>query len=150
MIRPRAREVDGAMKRVSQKRPGYNCGPGGSKCQHQKKGDHGIAADEWLYSVISDDGRHAVTLMVISADYPPDVDRRLFSERMNSPMGATLWFHEAAAADQGEPCDLLPCGRCTGDASYLAAQELWDEHHVGEQFEQPDSFWIALEARLPE
>lgn len=141
-----------AVRRVSKKRPGYNCGPGGSKCQHAKKGDHGIAGDEWLYSVTDADGRRAVTLQVFSSDYPPDVDRTRFSERMRKPMGACLFFHEAASADmrQAQPCDLLPCGYCTGNVSYLQAQALWDDHHVGEQFEQPDSFWIALEAQLPE
>jgi hypothetical protein len=134
------------IRRVSSKRPGYDCGPDGSRCKHEKKGDHGIGGDEWLYAVT--DGERAVSLLVLSGDYPPSVDRSLFTERMLKPWGAHLSVHESCGPDQGVACDLLPCGRCTVDVSYLQAADLWDAHHVGEQFEQPESFWLALEARL--
>lgn len=136
------------MRRVSRTRPGYSCGPAGRDCQHEHKGDHGINGGTWYYAVVSDDGLRAVSLSVLAADYPPEVDRSRFSERMKHPMGEAICFHEAKA--DGRDCDVLPGGKCDGDCSWLQAGELWDGHHVGEQFEQPDSFWCALEARLPD
>lgn len=136
------------VKRVSDREPGFNCGPGGRDCQHGVKGDHGISGGRWRYGVVSEDGLHGVSLSVLAVDYPPEVDRTRFTERMRHPMGEAVCFHHAA--EDGKPCDLLPGGKCAGDCSYLQAGEFWDAHHVGEQFEQPDSFWIALEARLPD
>lgn len=136
------------MKRTSEKRPGFNCGPGGRDCQHETKGDHGISGGVWRYGVVSEDGQHGVTLTVLATEYPPSVDQRRFSDFMRHPQGEAICYHHAS--ETAEPCDLLPGGKCTGDCSYLDGGRFWDDHHQGEQFEQPESFWIALEARLPE
>lgn len=132
-------------RRISDSEPGFNCGPGGRDCQHGVKGNHGISGGRWRYAVVEGEQR-AVSLSVLAVDYPPEVDRSRFSERMRHPMGEAMCFHEADA--NGKPCDLLPGGKCAGDCGYLQAGEFWNEHHVGEQFEQPESFWLALEALL--
>ena len=136
------------MQRVSALSPGFNCGPGGRDCQHTPKGDHGCSGGTWRYAVVED--TRAVSLTVLALDYPPSVDRSRFSEFMLRPQGEAMCWHEASGDGELRPCDLLPGGKCQGDCSYLQAGQFWEEHHVGDQFEQPESFWIALESRLPE
>ncbi len=133
------------MRRVTSTSPGYNSGPGGKDCQHEPKGNHGISGGTWRYAVVEE--TRAVSLSVLAVDYPPNVDRSRLPVFMRRPQGEAICWHEASG---DKPCDLLPGGKCNGECSYLAGGEFWDEHHVGEQFEQPESFWIALESRLPE
>ncbi len=135
------------MKRVTRIDPGYNCGTGGKDCQHEKRGDHGISSDSWYYAVT--DETRAVSLLVFSGDYPPSVERATLPAKLQKPWGAYLHFHVADSTN-GEPCDLVSCGKCKMGVSCLEADECWEEHHVGEQREQPESFWVALESRLPE
>lgn len=133
-------------RRMSSTEPGFDCGPGGRDCLHDPKGNHGCSGGRWRYAVI--DGDSAVSLTVLAHDYPPTVDRSRLPESLRRPLPEALCFHEAC--EDGEPCDLVPGGKCRGDCSYLHSGEFWDEHHVGDEFVQPESFWLALESRLPE
>lgn len=126
------------MKRDSKRFPGYDCT---RECKHDPPGDHGISGGEWRYSVT--DGTHAVSLIVLASDYPESVERPLPPSLMSMLM-ATLLYHTAQA--DGNECNLLDGKPCMMDTSYLRGAALWREHGDRRQFEQPESFWLAMEA----
>lgn len=126
--------------------PGYDCRV---ECKHEKKGDHGIASDEWSYVVM--DGERAVSLHMLSDRYPasappermhPEV-RRILLER---PFIGRLFEHHANPT--GCECEWVTGGRCQGDVTYLGAGEFWAAHGDSTQPEQSEAFWQALEAEL--
>lgn len=131
------------MERVSKLFPGYDCR---KECQHEHRGEHGICADVWWYAVT--DTTRAVALQVMSADYPASVERAELPRVLQGASGACMTFHVADSESDRE-CGLVSCGKCRLDYTYLGARDFWKEHHVGEQRDQPESFWLALEARLP-
>jgi len=133
------------MKRTSGVLPGFDCGTHGSRCKHEKKGDHGISGGTWWYAV--SDGAHAVSLSVLAANYP-DTVRRPLPECLQRPKAEVLSFHRADP--HGAECEYVDGGRCIGDATYLGASEFWEAHGNPAQNEQSEEFWIALECRLPE
>ncbi len=127
--------------------PGYDCRV---ECKHEKKGNHGIGSDEWVYVV--SDGPRAVSLSMLSHDYPPTVDREamgpavrriLFDHRA---LIGTLHTHEAHPG--GQPCEYVAGGHCKCDVTYLGAAEFWAAHGDSTQPEQGEAFWQALEREL--
>jgi len=126
------------MKRDSSKTAGYDCT---RECKHDPPGEHGISGGEWRYSVT--DGAHAVSLMVLANEYPESV-RRPLPSFLESLLQATMMYHTAQL--DGNECNLLDCGTCSLDTSCLGGAEFWEKHGDAAQFEQPESFWLALEA----
>jgi len=135
-------------KRHAKRKPGYDCGRAGEKCQHEKKGNHGIADETWHYAV--SDGRHAVSLAVSSSSYPTSVTD-LPAILRRGPSGIALCTHQACGDEHpwALDCDYVEGGRCVGDCGYLNGTEFFAAHGLP-QFEQPEAFWKALEARLDE
>ena len=130
------------MKRTSSVEPGYNCGPGGRDCQHEKKGDHGISGGTWWYAVST--GPHAASLSMLARDYPESVKPvpPMLLERSLGSLG----FHKADP--HGCACALVEGGRCEVDMTWLGATEFWDTYGDWTQAEQPEAFWLALEQEL--
>lgn len=122
-------------------RPGYDCRV---KCTHDPPGDHGICGDEWVFVVM--DGPRAVSLNVLSADYPPTVERATLPGVLRKPMPSGLTVHHADP--HGRECDWVTGGKCVCEVSWLWATAFWREYAVGQQSEQPESFWLALESEL--
>jgi hypothetical protein len=105
---------------------------------------HGQHVDEWKF--VLTDGESAVVLTVFSnkasttAKWP------------KPPEGAHFTFHypwrqtteDLREERVGFECDVIPAGRCFGDASYRYAEEFFKEHGSA-QFEQPERFWLAFE-----
>ena len=131
------------IERKSWETPGFNCGPEGRDCKHDPKGDHGIDGGSWWYVV--SDGPRAVSLMVLANRYPESVARPL-PECLNKPMATGLTQHDADP--DGRRCEWVEGGRCHCDSSYMAGGRLWEERGDPTQFEQPEAFWLALEAEL--
>lgn len=146
------------MKRDFKVQPGYDCMH--APCQHTPKGDHGIHGDQWHYSVIRDDGASALSLTVFTTNFPSTVPahKRFYSDG-KTESGSDLSMHTNFPTDResiqhgskGQKCEYVAGGRCWSDYSTaLGAHEFWDEHATKGRKEQPDSFWLALEARCDE
>jgi hypothetical protein len=131
------------MKRESGTRGGYNCGPGGRDCQHDPKGDHGIDGGVWWYVVSN--GPRAVSLMVLATNFPESVDRAI-SALLKGPLATQLLHH--IADPEGRECQYVEGGLCSCDGSYMAGSMLWKEYGDPTKPEQPEAFWLALEAEL--
>lgn len=129
------------VRRGSRRDPGYDCRV---TCEHEEKGDHGISGGVWWYWV--SDGERAVSLMVLTNDYPPSVERPLPLALVEMCEGV-LGYH--TADPEGRECSMLADGaRCRSDESYIGGQSFWKKHGSPAQFEQPESFWAALEEEL--
>jgi hypothetical protein len=87
-------------------------------------------------------------LVVLSADYPESVDRETIPDLARRPIPCTLSWH--VAHPEGERCEWVEGGRCKADGTYLGAHDFWKAHGDPAQREQPESFWLALEAELSE
>jgi hypothetical protein len=129
------------MERKTIIRPGYDCRV---KCSHDPPGNHGIAGDEWVFVVM--DGERAVSLSILSNDYPPTVEREHLPDVLREPITGALAWHRYHP--DGHDCSWVAGGKCEHDVSYLEAGRFWKEHAVGNQSEQPASFWLALEEEL--
>ena len=133
------------MERLTFQRPGYDCR---TKCVHEVKGDHGIHCDEWWYVV--KDGDVAVSLNIFSGIWPktaPHVPSALDPDRW--PMAADLTVHVAFPVDEysqeERECQWVEGGKCYGcHSSTLWAADFYKKHGV-DKYEQPESFWLALE-----
>ncbi len=125
--------------------PGYDCvaTPCGKRgCGTHPGANHGVHCPEWNYIV--SDGTIAVSLQVFSGLYPRG--------RTIPPRGATMTTHAAFITDmdsrEPNPCAYLDAGTCySAGTTYCGAQEFFEAHGVP-QYEQPESFWRALEAEL--
>jgi hypothetical protein len=131
------------MERKTIIRPGYDCRV---KCTHETPGDHGICGDEWVFIVM--DGERAVSLNILSSDYPPTVERVGMPGILERAIPGALTWHRYAP--DGHECPWVAGGTCENDSTYTGARDFWKAHAVGEQSEQPESFWKALEAELSE
>ncbi len=154
------------MKRISHRRSGYDCLH--APCQHTPKGDHGISGGAYHWAVV--DGDVALSAMVHTQEFPETVPKakrdemaRREAEDIRRGLGPTgsIGYHSAFPPTREdvlngptkEPCDLLdvPCYNA-GD-SYLAIREelrpvmAFDANGLP-TFEQPEAFWLALEAKL--
>lgn len=127
-----APDADGFERRVFWHR-GYDCGPGGSLCKHEHKGDHGIHGDEIVLALRRVESGAALTLTVYSSYMEGAYEPRLrWSERPES-YGADVSLHvafqtdvERLRNDEWSECSLLPTGKCAiSSSSSLAAQDVW-------------------------
>lgn len=142
------------MKRIARKRPGFDCKH--APCQHEKKGDHGIDGGSWFFSVTNDAGDLAVSLEVLTQDYPETVPRHVRASALERPLGEleTLFFHCAFQVfdwigEEGRKCDLLVGGKCWGDCT--STRRMFLTHGDPTRFEpQPEGLWLALESALLE
>lgn len=140
------------MKRVSRKEPGYDCvrHPCGKYgCGTSPGSSHGIACETWHYAVV--DERTALTLQVMSGVFPDSVPDDV--GMLEYPMPTYIHLHASfpAANDPVEQeCEFL--GQCRIAAWGIgSAAELWDQAADKDRgFEQPESFWLALEERCRE
>jgi hypothetical protein len=135
-------------KRHQLREPGYDCGRDGERCQHDKKGKHGIAAERWQYALAA--GRYAVSLSVSSGIYPASVTR-LPAILRGGPEGEAICTH--VACDPTRPdarrCDYVEGGYCTGDCGFLNGRDFF-ARHGSPTFDQSEAFWAALGAELDE
>ena len=128
--------------------PGYNCR---EQCDHDPKGDHGIASDLWLFGIVSKDRTFAISLEVSSGKYPASTGRR-----HQIPFGIDLGYHKARATsvDQARDKPTKDCvmidGACYSDGSSLRGLEFWKRHggDAMEITEVSEALWIALEQRF--
>jgi hypothetical protein len=150
------------MERISEKQPGYDCifakcvhdppcqtePPGSARAADGK--NHGIHAEEWHYTVMDD--TVALRIKVFTDIYPETVPESNLTYLRDRPLnrrrhGAFMNLHHKATNGSGEECDLL--GRCTcEDLGSMFPERFFNAHGDPAQFEQPDSFWEALEAEL--
>lgn len=131
-----------------QSRPGFDCRNDNANCpgcKGPRKGDHGVSGGAAFFTVKTtvDGQRYAVSLEVLTRNYPPTVDRSAWRDDDARPMGATLCFH--VAKDGGEPCEYVG-GTCEFEPlTYTGAAELWDAYGDATGGpEQSDAFWNVL------
>jgi hypothetical protein len=146
------------MKRKAEKVPGYDCGWHGEKCQHERKGEHGISGGYYLYSVVAEEGDVAVVFTVHAAEYPDTIEEPRRSQCIASATADAPCFYHVHAAFPlemsqvgGEPivCAYLPGGSCYGDGGHFSgASEILQAHGRPGAFEQPEAFWLELEEIL--
>jgi hypothetical protein len=140
------------MKRTSFKHEAYDhhinpCNSDGRPC------GHGIHNETWHY--VASLGRIALALEVNSGIYLPCTFATRFVDGVH---GVDLAVHIAFPTDIVQltvkeapmKCEWVDGGRCYGgSSSSLAAREFVEAHFVETSgFEQPDSFWSALEDKL--
>lgn len=146
------------MKRLSHIRPGYDCTRhpcGRGNCGKTAGGNHGIHGDEWCYFIV--DGDAALGLIVYTSDYPASVPAGVYRHEKHS-RGSDLSLHvsfptereQIAHGSTGNECDLLSTGRCFVVYSGCLVADEFFEKHGHDSFEQPESFWLALETRFIE
>lgn len=140
-----------AMERISFKQPGFDCR---KKCKHTPKGDHGIHCEEWFYAVR--EGDFALSITVYSPNWPDTVEPETV-QRLNKflPEATCLSMHHAKPEYLGEdeqPCQFVEGGTCYGNYTRfgLDVDRFWKAHARSSGFEQPESFWKAMERRFQE
>lgn len=144
------------MKRISEKRPGYDCVRypcGKNGCGTRPGASHGVHCEDWVYAV--SDGRLALSLRVFGGVFPasvppaPALDARY-------PTGAGLFLHVGyrfPGHDADDECEYVAGGRCftRERCSYTASGDFLALHfRKAAGFEQPEPFWLALAAELRE
>ena len=140
------------MKREQKKVPGYDCGWHGEKCQHDTKGEHGISGGYYLYLIVADEGDLALVFTVHAAEYPATVEEPRRSRLLGGlplcfwHLHATFPFDMSQIGTKPSPCDVLPSGACYGDGGhYSGPEKILVQHGTPGVFDQPESFWHALE-----
>jgi hypothetical protein len=105
------------------------------------KRESGARPDEgiWWYAV--SEGPRAVSLIVLA----PEEDLRSL---LPSYLRAQISYH--SADPEGSTCQYVEGGRCSLGGSLQAGGRLWQEYGDPTKFEQPEAFWLALEAELAE
>lgn len=153
------------MRRNTITRPGYDCigGPCRFSRPCQPDNTHGIHGDEWVYSIVSDDGATALVLTVFTDIYPATVSKARVRAFRTKPLadrrhGADLTLHMAVndqsgrLVDAGEAkhdCEHVQGGQCyVWETTALGADELFRAFGNPAEREQPETFWRALEARF--
>lgn len=144
------------MTRKAKRLPGWDCirkPCGKSGCGEHMNANHGAHNDMWEFAVI--DGDVAIHLVVDSGVYPETVP--LGNRGRQQPEANYLWTHHSFPILRG---DVLSDGNSTcaylkpcfgGDGSSEAARRLFEKHFVtAAGFDQPGSFWEALEHECAE
>lgn len=151
-----------AFEAASYVRPGYNCGPGGAHCQHERKGDHGKHCDEWHYVVRRERAALVLQVQTAAMNGVPDLSfRRIIGA---SFQGNDLTMHVEFLVDVDSlrsdsaltVCEFTQSGRCCCPyTTGLGARELVDvlsaRGHAFRSDPGPgDMIWAALIARFDE
>ena len=149
------------MKRSSRRIPGHDCVRhpcGKNGCGTSSS--HGIHNEEWEYLIKDAEGEVALSLYVGSGLYPESVPKQ---DEPNKPCAYVISLHVgfpitrdqvAGRLENTTSCDHVRSGRCcqgTEWHGYRFASDFSEKHfvhHAG--FEQPESFWKALEAQFTE
>lgn len=128
----------------------YPCGKNG--CGKVPGNDHGIADDTWYYVV--GDGEVALSLSVRSGKFPESVPRE-FAVQYGRAKGSFFCLHatfpvdkEDLRLDKSRACDYLD--HCYDAGTWSTEAGAFFEAHGKQSFEQPESFWVALEAKFAE
>lgn len=132
-------------------------------CDHEPKGNHGRCGEQWLYIVRTDDGRAALYLEVHTSIYPSTTPHKetppagLRGLRLELHLAVPYVDYDGEICHpglqrNGSVCAILDRPLCScPEYSSLASMKFFDEHYVkGATPEQPESFWLALEAELAE
>lgn len=158
------------MKRHTFKNAPYDCIDVPSSCpnlnqpEHEPErrrpycgGSHGRHGEEWGYVSTSNDSKTAFTLLVYTDVFVAgssiagcDDDKPLARRRY----GADLSLHVAFPVDDEQvrgveklrPCDFVEGGGCF-TAWTRTGHDFFEAHGDPAQHEQPESFWLALEAK---
>lgn len=111
--------------------------------------DHGRHGDEWRYAVVSADRLVATSLVVYTSNMPAWTPAEMQGDA--PPRGADLttcvafpFLRRHLAEPQPTRCALLASCR-TFDTRALEAGKFFQKHGRA-SFEQPEAFWLALEA----
>lgn len=154
------------MKRRLLAVPGYDCDRGpcpakgcpGFGNPRRPGGGHGIHGEEWIYSIIADDGKTALSLTVYTSRYPDTVSTSS-DVRKRPPRGADLSLHSSVISDPESiargakldgKCDLLEGGACYSPyTTGIGADQLFSTYGI-DDFNQPEDFWLALEQKFIE
>jgi hypothetical protein len=155
------------IKRTSRRIPGYDCTRhpcGKNRCGTNQGSNHGIHNEEWEY-VISN-GEVSLSLHVSSGIYPDSVPKQHDADK---PCGSVISLHvgfplspgqvAGRLEDNAQSCDFVSSGHCYQGiqwCGYVVAREFTNQHFVRRDpshvsladFEQPKSFWKALEAQF--
>ncbi len=148
------------MDRRSTKTAGRDCISVPDSCPHTPKcgGKYGRAGERWLYVTVANDGLTALSL-AIATDILPVTSPYVDQEASRKPLaerrtGSDLSLHAVFPIDNeilrrgapGAVCEFLVGGRChVGYTSALDADRFFRAYGDPTQFEQPESFWQALE-----
>lgn len=114
--------------------------------------NHGISGERWEYVVSNE--KAALRLVVSTDIMPPTVPGSHMASTHARPLkerrqGAYLSLHRVPDNGNGEACDLLPNGRCIPeDLGALYVDRFFKEHGDPSEFDQPESFWNAMEDEL--
>lgn len=130
-------------------------------CEHTPKGEHGRCGEQWLYIVRSDDGNAALYLEVHTSIYPSTTPHKetppagLRGLRLELHLAVPYVDYDGEICHPGpqrDVCAILDRPVCTcPEFSSLASMKFFSDHYVkGATPEQPESFWLALEAELSE
>jgi hypothetical protein len=144
------------LQRISSKTPGYDCirNPCGKYgCGTNPGSSHGVHNEEWLYVV--KDGDVAMSLLVGSRVYPETVPQRE-EWRREGPRGNDLTLHVGFPVDRDEiagtgtdKCEFVSGGTCYPGGRWstaIGADRFVKRFFVVDAgFEQPETFWRALE-----
>jgi hypothetical protein len=158
-------ESSNMIQRVFNVKPGYDCTV---KCEHDRKGAHGIHCTEWVYTVVNRDAHIALELEVYTPFYPESVQPKSYIHNLleQKPYTGTFlrWhFGYATTREQvktrpdASNCEFI--GRCWADGSGLAAEPLVAKHFErnyeggwhrlgAEQLTEQPALWVALEQKL--
>ena len=146
------------MTRKVYRTPGYDCRNG--RCQHPRKGDHGISGGiyTWVVTDTSAPGRVAGVLWCFASEFPDTVSPEVRNRRVEVIIGGAS-VHVDFPVDRddvrnpaGTPCvylDGVPCYLAVD--STLAPEEVFRTVLVRDAYnapvyEQPETFWLVLEA----
>jgi len=122
---------------------GYDCRV---ECQHTPKGEHGQSSSEWLYIIGSGDA--ALTLIVMSGEYPDGTRRPPDARDLTLHVAWRTEQSDVRSSSLGEGCDYVDGGRCFRAASTIVGARDFFVAHGQSTFEQPESFWTALEDKF--
>lgn len=152
------------MKRIATRHAGFDCvsgvctltpSCGGFGSPGREGTNHGRHGEEWHFSVVSDDGLSATSLMVYTSIMPDCTPRSIRIGRDGAPRGADLTTcvsfpttkEELRAGSIGERrCGVLERACKDYSTTSLGADRFFTAHG-GPSFEQSEGFWTALEAR---
>jgi hypothetical protein len=129
--------------------PGYDCRV---ECPHEPKGRHGYHSDEWWFTVVDGDARTALSLRIHTTRYPASVvsvaDDELFSGWDFVRHSRHAWTKHQVLSHTMDECEHL--GLCHSSPMTVTYADNFAKKHLvyDAGLEQPEAFWLAMEAEL--